>query len=185
MKQLHDLCKLLNNPRRLDLLVRIYVERRDGLNVGLAVEDAGLKQPSTSAYLRQLEDIGVIRRERSGRFVNYYANARSARDEISVVADMIMERVRRNPDDRGFAAHFAVLMNPFRLRVLHCLCGKGSASRTSLCEKFDKEPRILTRDLKPAVAGGLLALDEDDNGGTYRYLPPDESVTRRIIELAR
>jgi len=182
MKHLWDMCKLLNNPKRLNLLARIYAEKHDGLNVGLAVEDADLGQPSTSAYLRQLEDIGLIHRERSGRFVNYYANTRSARDEISVVADMIMERVRLNPKDRDFAAHFPVLMNPFRLRVLHFLCEKGICSRIFLCEKFGKDLRILTRDLKSATDGGLLALDEDD---TYRYLPTDEPVTRRIIELAQ
>jgi len=182
MKHLWDLCKLLNNPKRLDLLVRIYELKHDGLNVGLAVEDAGIGQPSTSAYLRQLEDIGVIRRERSGRFVNYYGNTRSARDEISVVADMIKARVRRNPKDRDFAEHFAIMMNPFRLRVLHFLCTGGNGSRIRLCEKFEKEPRILTRDLKPAVDSGLLSLDEDD---TYRYLPPAEPITRRIVELAQ
>jgi len=182
MKHLWDMCKLLNNSKRLNLLVRIYAEKHDGLNVGLAVEDADLGQPSTSAYLRQLEDIGLIRRERSGRFVNYYANTHSARDAISVVADMIMERMRLNPKERDFAAHFPVLMNPFRLRVLHFLHERGNYPRISLCEKFDKEPRILTRDLKPAIDGGLLALSEDD---IYRYLPPDEPVTRRIIELAQ
>jgi len=182
MKHLWDMCKLLSNPKRLNLLVRIYAEKHDGLNVGLAVEDAELGQPSTSAYLRQLEDIGLIRRERSGRFVNYYANTRLARDEISVVADMIMERVRLDPKDRDFAAHFPILMNPFRMRVLHFLHERGACSRISLCKKFDKDLRILTRDLTPAMDGGLIALGEDD---TYRYLPPDEPATRRIIELAQ
>jgi len=182
MKHLWDMCKLLNNPKRLNLLVRIYVEKHDGINVGLVLEHSNLVQSSTSAYLRQLEDIGLIRRERSGRFVNYYANTRSARDEVSVVADMIMERVRRNPKDRAFATHFHVLMNPFRLRVLHHLCENGNGSRAFLCEKFDKEPRILTRDIKPAVDAGLLALDDEES---YRYLPPSDPIPRRIIELVQ
>jgi len=181
MKYLWDMCKLLNNPRRLDLLVRIYSVANDGLNVGLAVEGSGLQQPSTSAYLRQLEAIGLIRRERSGHFVNYYANTKAARDEVSVVGDMIIERVRKNPKDRAFAAHFDILMNAFRVRVLHHLWKGGDGSPIALCEKFDREMRLLTRDLKLVVDSGLLAVELD---GTYRYCPPDEPVTCRIIELA-
>lgn len=164
MKYLWDMCKLLNNPRRLDLLVKVYSVKNDGLNVGLAVEGSGLQQPSTSAYLRQLEYIGLIRRQRSGRFVNYYANTKSARDDVSVVGDMIIERVRKDPKDRAFAAHFNVLMNAFRVRVLHYLWKGGNGTPVALCEKFDREMRLLVRDLKPILDSGLLAVGLD---GTY------------------
>ena len=89
-----ELCRKLANPERRALL-RMVCEAKDGLNVGLAQDGAvGLEQSGTSQYLGQLWKLGLIRRVRSGRFVNYYADAENAHALVKDVAVALQERFR-------------------------------------------------------------------------------------------
>ena len=53
-----------------------------------------------------------------------------------------------------------------------------------LAEKYDKETRLVTRDLKPAVEGGLLSVSAEGPDGIYAYIPPADPIARRIVELS-
>ena len=44
--------------------------------------------------------------------------------------------------------------------------------------------RLVTRDLKPAVEGGLLSVSAEGPDGTYAYIPPADPIARRIVELS-
>ena len=44
--------------------------------------------------------------------------------------------------------------------------------------------RLVTRDLKPAVEGGLLSVSAEGPDGTYAYNPPVDPIARRIVELS-
>ena len=57
-------------------------------------------------------------------------------------------------------------------------------SLLELAEKYDKEMRLVTRDLKPAVEGGLLSVSAEGPDGIYAYIPPADPIARRIVELS-
>ena len=44
--------------------------------------------------------------------------------------------------------------------------------------------RLVTRDLKSAVEGGLLSVSAEGPGGIYTYIPPADPIARRIVELS-
>ena len=69
MNGISELCKLLHNPLRLEILRRVY-DAKGGVNVGYLADeftDSGLGLSGVSQYLKQLERIGVVKRERAGR----------------------------------------------------------------------------------------------------------------------
>ena len=97
MATVSDLCKLLRNPLRQRLLSRIYLSL-DGVNVGFLVDmlsDAGLNQSGVSQYLKQMEQLGVIRREQAGRYVNYKADTQRANERVARAVRLIFESLRR------------------------------------------------------------------------------------------
>lgn len=182
------MCKLLKNPKRMDLLVRLY---RDSLsltdsclNVGNAQDGSGLFLAATSSYLRQLADIGLVRRERSGRLVNYYPDFSRAAVEVQGIAALIMRRLQKEGGDLSFVPVFRVMMGATRARIVRYIASGGDGCIECLSEKFQLQTGDLRHYLKFAVEGGMLFCDCDDPDGIYHYIVPADPIARRIVELS-
>ena len=182
------MCKLLNNSKRMDFLVRLHRDslnlRGSCLNVGNAQDGSGLFLAATSSYLRQLADIGLVRRERSGRLVNYYPDFTHAAEEVQEVAALIMHRLRKENGDLSFAPVFRVMMGAIRARAVRYIASGGDGCVKHLSERFQLRPGDLRHHLKFAEEKGALSCDSDDPDGVYHYIAPADPIARRIVELS-
>lgn len=179
MATICDLARVLSNPLRREMLVRVH-EARDGQNVGLLADEMsprGLGLSGVSQYLRQLEQIGLVRRYRAGRFVNYVGDMRSASPSVRKAAGLVLERLKR--DDGGLCRVFDVLRNPFRARVVSALSAGRILSTAEICGKTGHNPKVLKRDLQAAVDAGLVATD----GETYRYVRPEDETVAQLVAM--
>jgi len=183
-----NLCRKLDNPKRHELLIRLYRDYRDPQNDGFDVTEAEdkseLNQSATSEYLKQLEELGLVRRERGGRHVVYFPDYSKALPAIREIASMLRYRHLKGDGDRSYAFVFPAMKNAFRARVIHHLACGGDGSVAALCDRYGKKPRFLMRDLDPAVKCGLLDLTSQDSDGTYLYAPPEDPIGQRIVELS-
>ena len=121
MLEICNMCKLLSNPLRLEMLARVY-SAADGVNVGVLADElsqSGIGQSGVSQYLKQLASLGVIRRIRSGRYVNYIRHE-APEPAVRKAIEAIASRMKKNRN-RNFAYVFGVMMNPFRARVVDSL----------------------------------------------------------------
>lgn len=182
MVETWELCRKLANPERRGLLRRVC-EARDGLNVGIAVDSAdGLKQAATSQYLGQLWRLGLIRRMRSGRFVNYTADAENAPVAIRKIAVAIEERFcsERESDSRDerFCAILAVMGNAMRAKLVRLIYENGPVVKDYLCDKTGLGVKALLRHLKPALDIGLV---QSMDGESFRICLPEDQISRLII----
>lgn len=179
-----DLCKLLANPFRLEMLRRVHASP-DGLNVGVLVSDldrAGIGQSGVSQYLKQLASIGVIRRVRAGRYVNYIASKSPCR-AVQVATEAIVSRLQTE-GDADFVRYLPVLMNPFRAKVVAAVAKAGRIPALEICEKLEHNPKYLKRDLQEAVDAGLLITDDSAvTLAEYGYAEPSDPVARLLISL--
>ena len=183
MKELWELCRKLSNPERLELLRKTYAMKKIGMGVNEAVENTGLGQSAVSQYFKQLLELGIVRRERGGRLVGYYADWSNAPSGIAEIAKMLFARFSNGVRDVGFLDDFAVFGNAFRLRAIRYIAANGPQSKLQLAEKYDKQIRFITRDLEPAVKGGVLDLDSEDQLGVYTYIPSRDPIARRVVEV--
>jgi len=176
-----DLCKVLANEHRKTLLAEIYRSLDGGCNVGYLVNkmQGKLEASAITQYLKYLGQIGLVRRERCGRYVNYYDDMRDASNEVGEIAWMIRAQMKScgQYDDRGM---FRALMNAFRAKVCHYLLKGGSGDKSAICSAFQHVPKYLVRDLQPAVDAGLLT----EYVEAYQFVVPDDPIVRRVIELA-
>ena len=78
----------------------------------------------------------------------------------------------------------SVMMNVFRAKAVANIALTDGITLLELAEKYDKEMRLVTRDLKPAVEGGLLSVSAEGPDGIYAYIPPADPIARRIVELS-
>ena len=181
MKKVWDLCKVLENPHRMTLLSEIYKSMEGGGNVGWLVERmrGKLEAPAVTQYLKQIELLGLLRRERCGRYVNYYDDMREAAANVREVAALIRSVIRASGfyDDQGM---FRALMNAFRARVCHYLLNGGNGDKHEICERFRHIGKYLARDLQPAIESGLLT----EYVESYELQIPTDPIVRRVIELA-
>ena len=180
-----ELCRKLANPERRALL-RMVCEAKDGLNVGLAQDGAAkLKQSGTSQYLGQLWKLGLIRRVRSGRFVNYYADAENAHALVRDVAVALQKRFRAEArcgsHDESYLPVMRVMGNAMRARIVGLLAREGYANSEYICEKLGLDGRALDRHLKSAINIGLV---ERDAGGTLRLNQPSDPIARLVVKTA-
>lgn len=183
-----EMCRKLNNPNRLDFLIRLYrdIDTPDfaGFNVNGAREGSKLNQPATSEYLRQLADLRLARRERVGRQVIYRPDFTRAAIPIAEIATMIAERVRGRSDDVSFGPIFRVMMGSVRSRVVRHIASGESGGVEFLCERFGVRESDLHHALRPAIDADILSLDMKCLDGTYRYITPADPIARRIVELS-
>ena len=183
-----EMCRKLSNPKRFDFLVRLYKDRREmefaGLNVGDAQDGSELLQPATSQYLRQLADLGLVRRQRHGRLVHYYPDFSSASPCVKEIARMMKNRLLSGSKDFSYTEVFSVLASAFRSAVVRYIAAGGEGRVATLGAFHGKRPSEIIRLLEPAVTGLLLELDSEDEDGTYRYIPPEDAIARRIVELS-
>lgn len=183
-----EMCRKLSNPKRFDFLVRLYNDRQEmrfaGFNVGDAQDGSGLLQPATSQYLRQLADLGLARRRRHGRLVHYYPDFSAASSCVKEVASMMRLRLLSGSKDSSYTEVFPVLASTFRSVVVRYIAAGGDGSVASLGALYGKRSSEIIRLLEPAVTGLLLELDSEDENGTYRYIPPEDEIARRIVELS-
>lgn len=183
--EIWELCRKLANPERLALL-RMVCEAEDGLNVGIAQDGAeGLKQSGTSQYLGQLWKMGLVRRARSGKFVNYYADAENANAQIKDVAVALQERflaeVGGDANDDGYLPVMRIMGNAMRARIVGLLAREGQASAEYLCGRLGLNARALNRHLNPAIGMGLV---ECDATGNLRLKMPADTIARLIVKAA-
>jgi len=179
-----DLCKLLVNPLRLEILERVCLSK-DGINVGYLVDDmslSGIGQSGISQYLKQLATIGLIRRVRAGKYVNYVRSTPPIA-LIATAADAIIDRLQKK-GDRDFVRAFGVLMNPFRAKVVAAVAKAGAIPAAEICERLEHQVKYLKRDLQEAVDAGLLDPDDSDTAlAVYHYVEPADPLVRLLISL--
>lgn len=175
--------KLLKNPLRVDLLVRIHTSK-EGVNVSILADEmerSGLGVSGVSQYLKQLEAFHVIRRERAGRYVNYLPDLSGADPKVGAVVKLIVANAKKR---LAFKGVFAALMNPFRARVVAAVAAAGEISGVEICEKTNHQMKYLKRDLQEAVEAGILdPSDSEPRAAVYRYRPPADPTARRLVEL--
>jgi len=183
MNKIWDLCKLLNNEKKLALLMAICLAGESGVQVKALVEsmkDAGLKATAVSTYLKQLATLGLLRRERRGMKVTYIYDPYRARPEVRKVMAMIRSRLSSGGNTR-FLRFFRVLMNPFRAKVArHLLSGKGGGM-ADICAAFGCSQVLVWAELKIGVEEGMF----ECVAGGYELHLPDDPILRRIIELSK
>ena len=184
-----EMCKKLSNPKRFDFLARLYRDDRAlefaGFNVSGACDGAKVNWSATSVYLKGLADLGLIRRERAGRLVNYSPDYSLAEPHIAEIARMMRERLREKPDDRSFVPIFRAMMGSLRSRIVRYVAAGGCGRIEHLRNRFGiLRLSDLERDLKPAIEARILDLDSQDSDGTYSYITPADPIARRIVELS-
>jgi len=138
-RSFENFCRRLANRERLDVL-RQVVLAVDGLSVNDIAEQVNLKQSATSQYLAQLEgECGLVRSERSGRYVLYRF---AAKDEFEP-AKQIGPEIRRHFLDEASARHFQKhrMIEPPFLRTLEAL---GNATRAKVAA-WARERRATTK----------------------------------------
>jgi len=180
-----EMCKLLNNPLRLEMLLRIY-DSSDGMNVGVLADQmmsSGLGMSGVSQYLKQLERIGVLRRVRAGQYVNYVADLRHADPKVREAIKAIVE-AERSCGRSDFSSIFAALMNPFRAEVIVATSKAGEISGTEICARTLHQIKRLKRDLQDAIDAGLLVCsDSDPENAVYRYCRPSNQTAQHLIDI--
>ena len=185
MVALCNLCKLLSNPLRLEMLGRVHLAV-DGVNVGVLADDlslSGIGQSGVSQYLKQLASAGVVRRVRAGRYVNYVRCDPQA-PTVRKAVEAIVQRVKKS-HNRDFAYIFNVMMNPFRAHVVAAVAKAGAISATEICERLGHQIKYLKRDLQCAVDAGILSVDDSDSQfAVYRYVEPSDELVSVIVSLA-
>ena len=182
MNRIWDLCKLLHNEKKLQLIGIICAAGRDGVTVKAMVPmmaDSGLRNSGISQYLKQLANLGLVRRERKGKQVFYFYDTYRARDEVREVMEMIRVRLA-DGGDRRFVETFRTLMNPFRAKIAHYLQSGGDGKAGNLCRVFGCEMVQLMMGLELGVRDGVFSHDSQ----SYALRPQDDAIVRRIIELA-
>ena len=184
-----EMCMRLNNPKRFELLARLYRDNQPlefaGLNVSDAVDGSKVNQSATSAYLRQLGNLGLIRRKREGRLVNYTPDFSLATPWVAEIACLMRERMRSGSTDTAYAAIFRAMMGSLRSRVVRYIAAGGSGSIQHLREQFKiTNVSDLIRDMKPALDAKISDLDSEDPDGTYTYITPADPIARRVVELS-
>jgi DNA-binding transcriptional ArsR family regulator len=185
LTEIWELCRKLANLERRTLLRKVC-EARDGLNVGIAHEgNDGLKQSGTSQYLGQLWKLGLIRRVRSGKYVNYYADAENANALVRDVALALQERFRAEAGgsgcDEGYLPVMRVMGNAMRARIVGMLAREGQSNREYICDRLGLDFRTLDRHLKPAIDMGLVECGEGD---ILRLNLPSDPIARLIVKAA-
>ena len=185
LTEVWELCRKLTNLERRTLLRKVC-EARDGLNVSIAHDgNDGLKQSGTSQYLGQLWKLGLIRRVRSGKYVNYYADAENANALVREVALALQERFRAEADgksyDEGYLPVMRVMGNAMRARIVGMLAREGHSNREYVCDRLGLDFRTLDRHLKPAIDMGLVECCEGD---TLRLNQPSDIIAQLIVKAA-
>ena len=183
MIEIWELCRKLSNHERRALL-RMVCNSKDGLNVGIAEEESnGLQQSGTSQYLGQLWKLGLIRRVRSGRYVNYYPDAENAHVLIQDVAVALQERFRSEDKDttpnEDYLPVMRVMGHAMRAKVIGMLSREGTLSLDYLCDKTGLTAKSLARHLKPAIEIGLV---EEIGDGSLKINTPADPIARLLIK---
>ena len=151
MVEFCEMCKLLNNRLKLEILVRVF-ESEDGINVGYLADDmqnSGLGLSGVSQYLKQLERLGVVRRVRAGRYVNYEMDLRRADPKVRTAVEAIFAAVR---EGRG-AAHAAGVRRTDESVQGRCCCGGGESGSDSIRGDL-RENRASDEIFEARLAGG-------------------------------
>jgi len=168
------------------MLVRIY-QSEDGVNVGVMTDElsqSGIGQSGVSQYLKQLSAIGVIRRVRAGKFVNYVrgeAPNPAVREAVRIIVDWKLQK-----GDKRVVEICGVLMNPFRAAAVSAVAKAGKVAASEICEKLEHQMKYLKRDLQSAVEAGLLEMDDDASPDpVYRYVEPSDTLAKELVALAR
>ena len=182
MVEIWELCRKLSNPERRALL-RMVCNSKDGLNVGIAEEESnGLQQSGTSQYLGQLWKLGLIRRVRSGRYVNYYPDAENAHVLIKDVAIALQVRFcAENKDttpNEDYLPVMRVMGHAMRAKIIGMLAREGTLSLDYLCDKTGLTAKSLARHLKPAIKIGLV---EEVGDGSLKISTPDDHIAQMLV----
>ena len=180
-----DLCRVLANPLRLEILARIYCAP-DGFNVGFLADEMQkhkLGLSAVSQYLMQLERMGLIRRRREGRYVNYYPVSSGGPASIRGIFQQIVKNLR-SQKGRDYVRAFAVLKDPFRAKVVGLLSRERKLSTEAICMRCDRKMQIwhLYRDLKCAIDAGLIRADGNCSDANYFYIQPKSKIVQLLID---
>lgn len=77
----------LSQPTRLEIFRLLIKAGPDGMAAGRISEDLGVKQNTLSANLTVLRAAGLIRNERQGRSIRYFADLNGLTDLLSFILE--------------------------------------------------------------------------------------------------
>lgn len=180
-----DLCKILHNPRKVEMLLHIYDSEDGVVNVGELgryMSDRGVKLSGVSQYLKQFEVLGLLMRERAGRFVFYHADMSGALREVREVARLVRAR-HESKGDMSFLKYFGVLMNPFRARLANYLYHGGDGRMAVICDRMNCTLLHFARDLGTGIELGMFVY-EDVGDGIWHLNLPDDEIIRKVVEYS-
>ena len=183
MNRVWDLCKLLNNPKKVALMQIICNAGMDGVSVmSLAnvMREDRLGKPAISQYLKQLAQLGVLQRRRNGKLVFYTYDSRRARPEVKEPMELIRQRVV-DKGNMAFLRFFRTLMNPFRARVANYLDAGGNSDIGKICDWFGCSRQHFLVEMRLGMEDGVFRYDGDN----VVMAELDDEIVRRIVRLVK
>ncbi len=184
--EIWKLCRLLKNPKRMELLVKLYRECQkpsDCINVSAIQCSARLELAATSEYLKDLMQIGLLQRKRCAQEVVYYPDLSRAKPAVRKFGIVLRSQLISGKCDFGFTCAFPSLSNASRAKAIKLLSDFGALERSRLCEMLNKNPKNLSRDLLRAKKDGLIDYGSEDDDAIYTYLPPTHPVIQMLVDL--
>ena len=179
MNRVWDLCKLLNNPKKVRLMQLVCEAERDGIMVKAlvaAMKDDGLGISGISQYLKQAANLGLVRRERKGNEVYYFYDTYRARQEVQEIMEMIRARLKAG-GSLAFLKTLRTLMNPFRAKVAHYLADGKPGDVGVICAAFGCSQAQLFMAMEIGVEDGMFAY----SNCAYSLMPQTDDIVCRII----
>ena len=181
MNNIWDLCKLLNNPKKMRLFQSICLAGKQGVSVMALTEEmgeSGLGKSGISQYLKQMAQLGLVRRDRKGATVVYFYDVGRARKEVREVAEMIATRISLG-GDMGFVQALRTLMNPFRAKVASLIYHKEAGDSGEICKRMMCSSARLYMAMKLGIEDGIFTYE----GGKLALQASGDVIIQRIIEL--
>ncbi len=182
MNRVWDLCKLMNNPKKVRLIHLVCDAGMDGIMVKALVasmKEDGLKNSGISQYLKQAANLGIVRRERKGNEVYYFYDTYRARDEVKEIMEMIRARSAIG-GSLEFLKAFRTLMNPFRAKLAHYLSEGRPGDVGTICKTFSCSQAQLFMAVEIGVEDGMFIY----SNCAYSLTPQTDDVVCRIIALS-
>jgi DNA-binding transcriptional ArsR family regulator len=189
MIEICNLCKLLSNPLRLDMLVRVY-SASDGANVGVLADElgrSGIGQSGVSQYLKQLAEAGFLSVERTGRYVICSGEPEKASPVYKL--QMVLARIFAASCELDWQKPLLTTINAFahhvRIRILQSLAACPRCGFEELAKATDLPFATLRRQLGLLIAAQVVAACEASDGSRiYELGKPSAPLARTLLALA-
>lgn len=177
-------CRVLASPRRLRLLGELC--RCGPLNVGMASELTDLPVTTVSQCLRALQSRGLVSRQKTGRYVRYWATANPdvmhAGAVLRRLRPLLVTRERPDPAFLGdLAFAFTAFTHPRRIAVVRFLAESGACDTHRISSGTGIPAQSLWLHIDKLLRRGFV---EVDKGPVYRLAEVEDALRAVLLEEA-